>query len=180
MAKKKSNLIKARERIGLSIEDVSRTINIGKSTLYRYEAGYPIPSDILLNLSGLYKCDPCYLLGCIDDFNHEIADIHEATGLSEKAIKKLHDTDYSSILSLLIEDINYEYLLSLISKRIKNYDPKAFKKRSPKELMEDDLWIDLDGQRVLTYKRNMLDSLIQSEITSMIHVIAEDYHRKSK
>lgn len=86
--------------------------------------------------------------------------------------------DYSEIISLLIEDLNAEYLLSLITKRVKGYQPQRRSDRplTHKELTQDDLWIDLDGQRILTHKRNMLDSLIQSEVASMIPVITETYH----
>ena len=111
-------------------------------------------------------------------------------GLSEKKIRELikrererYETaitrDFPEIISLLIEDINAEYLLSLITRRVKGYKPQTRPAGRPlthKELTQDDLYIDLDGQRVLTHKRNMLDSLIQSEVASMIPVITETYH----
>ena len=86
--------------------------------------------------------------------------------------------DYPEILSLLIEDINAEYLLSLITKRVKGYQPRSRSEKTltHKELTQDDLWIDMDGQKILTHKRNMLDSLIQSEVASRIAVISEIYH----
>lgn len=86
--------------------------------------------------------------------------------------------DYSQIISLILEDLNSEYLLSLITRRVKGYKPRSRSDRplTHKELTQDDLWIDLDGQRILTHKRNMLDSLIQSEVASMIPVITETYH----
>ena len=83
--------------------------------------------------------------------------------------------DYPDIISLLIEDLNAEYLLSLITRRVKGYNPQR-RPKTHKDLTQDDLWIDLDGQRVLTHKKNMLDSLIQSEVASMIPVITETYH----
>lgn len=83
--------------------------------------------------------------------------------------------DYPDIISLLIDDLNAEYLLSLITRRVKGYNPQR-RPANHRELTQDDLWIDLDGQRVLTHKKNMLDSLIQSEVASMIPVITETYH----
>ena len=112
MPKEKSNLTKARERCGLSIDDVKDAIHIGKSSLYRYEDGYPIPSDTLLKLSNLYKCDPCYLLGCINEVNHEVADIHDVTGLSVEAIsvlstmKKYNDNKHDPISPLILAFIS--------------------------------------------------------------------------
>ena len=87
--------------------------------------------------------------------------------------------DFPEILSLIIEDTNAEYLLSLITRRVKGYKKRSVTEDRPlthKELTQDDLWIDLDGQKILTHKRNMLDSLIQSEVASMIPVITETYH----
>ena len=83
--------------------------------------------------------------------------------------------DYSQIISLILEDLNSDYLLSLITQRVKGYKPKK-RPLTHKELTQDDLWIDLDGQRVLTRKRNMLDSLIQSQVATMIPMITETYH----
>ena len=78
-------------------------------------------------------------------------------------------------MSLLIEDLNAEYLLSLITRRVKDYKPRS-KVSTHHELTQDDFWIDLDGQKVLTHKRNILDSLIQTEIANMIPIITEAYH----
>lgn len=131
MPKEKSNLTKARERCGLSIDDVKDAIHIGKSSLYRYEDGYPIPSDTLLKLSNLYKCDPCYLLGCINEVNHEVADIHDVTGLSVEAIsvlstmKKYNDDKHDPIsplilafISQLITDVDFVVVERHIRARI--------------------------------------------------------------
>lgn len=105
--------------------------------------------------------------------------IHESVQRQRESYETSVARDYSEILSLLIEDTNAEYLLSLITRRVKGYKKRSVTEDRPlthKELTQDDLWIDLDGQRILTHKRNMLDSLIQSEVASMIPVITETYH----
>ena len=104
--------------------------------------------------------------------------IHESIMRERERYETSIKRDYPEIISLLIEDLNSEYLLSLITRRVKGYEPRSRLDRplTHKELTQDDLWIDLDGQRILTHKRNMLDSLIQSEVASMIPVITETYH----
>ena len=104
--------------------------------------------------------------------------IHESIMRQRESWETSPARDYSQILSLILEDLNSEYLLSLITRRVKGYKPRSRSDRplTHKELTQDDLWIDLDGQRILTHKRNMLDSLIQSEVASMIPVITETYH----
>ena len=104
--------------------------------------------------------------------------IHDSIQRQRESYQSSPARAYSEIISLLLEDLNAEYLLSLITKRVKGYQPQRRSDRplTHKELTQDDLWIDLDGQRILTHKRNMLDSLIQSEVASMIPVISETYH----
>ena len=107
--------------------------------------------------------------------------IHDSIQRQRESWETSPARDYSQILSLILEDLNSEYLLSLITKRVKGYQPRSRSDRplTHKELTQDDLWIDLDGQRVLTHKRNILDSLIQSEVASMIPVISETYHSQN-
>lgn len=107
--------------------------------------------------------------------------IHESIQRQRESYQTSVARDYSEILSLILEDTNAEYLLSLIVRRVKGYQPRSRSDRplTHKELTQDDLWIDLDGQRILTHKRNMLDSLIQSEVASMIPMITETYHSQN-
>ena len=104
--------------------------------------------------------------------------IHESVQRKRESWETSLHRDYPEILSLLIEDMNADYLFSLITRRVKGYKPRSRSDRplTHKELTQDDLWIDLDGQKILTHKKNMLDSLISSEVASMIPVIAETYH----
>ena len=104
--------------------------------------------------------------------------IHDSIQRQRESYQTSVARDYSEILSLILEDTNAEYLLSLIVRRVKGYKKRSVTDRplTHKELTQDDLWIDLDGQKILTHKRNMLDSLIQSEVASLIPMITETYH----
>ena len=84
--------------------------------------------------------------------------------------------NYIDIISLFIEDSTItEQLLYLITKRITGYDPR-YKRTTYKELTQDDLKIEMDGSTFLVTKRNVLDSLIQSELAWIIPILAEKYH----
>lgn len=217
----KEGLKRARKEAGLTQAQLAEKMEVHIKTVMNWEQGIAEPPlGTLMDLTDLYHCDLDYLTGRLDQKTHDLQFIHDQTGLSEKAIKKLqsfvtvpdwdqmekdqiesapeiseekiHESvqrqreiwetsiarDYPEIISLLIGDLDSEYLLSLISRRVKGYDPQRRSDRplTHKELTQDDLWIDLDGQRILTHKKNMLDSLIQSEVASMIPVIAETYH----
>lgn len=103
--------------------------------------------------------------------------IHEAVQRRHEQHSSSMTRHFPRIISIFLEDVTAGYLLSLIARRVVGYKPRqAGKQPTYKELTQDDLYIDLDGQRVLTKKRNMLDSLIQSEISNMIPYIAEVYH----
>lgn len=159
-------------------EDLAEKMEVSLKTVMNWEQGQAIPSvETLMKLAELYHCDLDYLTGRIDQKTHDLQFIHDQTGLSEKAIKRLQELPYyTDILSLIIEDIGSEYLIYLISKRVKGYDP-FHRPKTHKELTQDDFFIDLDGQKILTRKRNLLDSLIQSEVANMIPIITETYHR---
>lgn len=199
-------------------DDFAEDMDVTVETVRNWEQGRVLPEmGTLIKISRLLDCDLDYLTGRIKCQTHDLQFIHDQTGLSEGAIRKLqsfmtipdyekigadlreggvpeekisdliererekYDTsiqrDYPDILSLLIEDMNAEYLISLITRRVKGYQPRpSGRQLTHEDLTQDDLWIDLEGQKVLTHKRNLLDSLIQSEVASLIPVVTETYH----
>lgn len=217
----KDGLKRARERAGLTQAELAEQLEpLGLAshthTIESWEQGRNAPSlSKLIKLAEFYDCDLDYLTGRIDCKTHDLQFIHDQTGLSERAIKKLqnlnsipdyknledslredgftedriskiidrqrerHNTsmarEYSRIISLLIEDMNMEYLLSLIVQRVKE-DPKYTRPLTPKEILKNDVKIELNGQRVTIQKHNLLDSLIQSEVAHMIPFVSEAYH----
>ena len=198
-------------------EKFAEDMGVSVESVRNWEQGRILPEmGTLFKICDLLDCDLDYLTGRLKLKTHDLQFIHDQTGLSETAIRKLQRLteaepdwdqkekaliedapeipkrkirelikkereryensvarDYPEILSLLIENTNAEYLLSLITRRVTGY-PQT--RSADRPLTEDDLWIDLDGQRVLTHKRNMLDSLIQTEVSNLIHWISEDYH----
>ena len=76
----------------------------------------------ILNLCEILDCDIDYLLGNIDVPRHITQDMMDLTGLSEGACEKLKylqlkncSTGNLDCLSLLIDDVDFSYFLSLIS-----------------------------------------------------------------
>ena len=78
--------------------------------------------SIVCNLCEILDCDIDYLLGNIDVPRHITQDMMDLTGLSEGACEKLKylqlkncSTGNLDCLSLLIDDVDFSYFLSLIS-----------------------------------------------------------------
>lgn len=161
------------DKMGVSVESVRN-----------WEQGRVLPEQgTLFRIAELLDCDLDYLTGRIEEKSHDLQFISETTGLSPKAVKRLSEmpSDYQNIVSLLLEDLQSEYIISLIDKRVKN-DPKTLrpdkKKIRHSDLIKDDLYIDVDGQRILTKKYNLLDSLIQTEVLHALPILSEAYRNR--
>lgn len=105
--------------------------------------------------------------------------LHESVQRQREGYQNSIKRCYAAVLSLLIEHRNFEYLLSLITQRVKRSRKRSTD--SPlthEELVRNDLWLEIDGQKILAHKSNMLDSLIQSEVASIIPQVSEDYHER--
>ncbi len=60
----KNKLASIRKKLGFSQTDICNRLDISIKTLYNYENGNcPIPSNILIELSKIYKCSTDYMLG---------------------------------------------------------------------------------------------------------------------
>ena len=113
-----------------------------------------------------------YLLGLSDIPNPDttIQAVHSVTGLSPGAIVKLsdiyknnQDTGFSDIISLLIEDDNAEYFLSIIS--------SLFSCTSESELISTKI----DGTEMSLYKENLLKAVFQTKIIENLSELAKRY-----
>ena len=119
----KQGLKRARKRYGLSQKELAKNLNLHTRTIQNWEQGIATPSlDMLLQLSDYYGCSLDYLTGRIECKTHDLQFIHDQTGLSETAIKKLQRiaftnkaTGNSQALSFMIEDPDFHYLLALMS-----------------------------------------------------------------
>lgn len=127
----KKGLKRARKKAGLTQIELSeklKTLGIPDipdtvETVRNWEQGRSKPTvGTLLQLTKFYDCDLDYLTKRIDCKTHDLQFIHDQTGLSEDAIKKLQKiafknraTGNSQALSFMIEDPDFEYLLALMS-----------------------------------------------------------------
>lgn len=165
-------------------EIFAEKMEVSVDSVRNWEQGRVLPEQgTLFKISELLDCDLDYLTGRIEEKTHDLQFISETTGLSPKAVKKLSEmpTDYQNVVSLLLEDLQSEYILSLIDKRIKN-DPKTLrpgKNVKHADLIQDDLYLDIDDQRILTKKYNLLDSLIQTEVLHILPIVSEAYRNNS-
>ena len=99
-----------------------------RQTLSKWENGTKLPNlDILVTMCKIFDCEMGYLLCEYDCKTREATDIHNATGLSEKAIDKLQNINNSSkcgmikILNGLIEHSLFIKLLQSIQEYITNF-----------------------------------------------------------
>ena len=80
-------------------------------TIQAWEQGKSIPSaEAICNICDLLDCDADYLLGRMDERNHDIKEIREYTGLSEEAINVLHQLLHS--VPFKYESVQYTRILS--------------------------------------------------------------------
>lgn len=95
MSKLTSERLKAlRKEKALTQKQVAEQIGIGRNTLSKYENPTDtshMPLDVLRLLSKFYDCDPRYITGDIECKSESATDIHEVTGLSQKAIDRLKE-----------------------------------------------------------------------------------------
>lgn len=84
---------------------------IAQTTILSWEKGQSnIGLDRILAMSKLFKCDCGYLLCDYNERTHDSAEIHEATGLSDKSINYLSTcktwgfTEYANVINVLLDD----------------------------------------------------------------------------
>ena len=58
-----------RKEIGLSSDDVASALNVSRATVYRYESAEieKLPTNIIIPLSRVLRCDPAWLMGWSDN-----------------------------------------------------------------------------------------------------------------
>lgn len=100
---------KIREERGKSIKDVAESLKCDERTVRNYESGQAVPLAKLLLLRNELECDMGYMLGEYDESNKDIAFICNETGLSEKTIEYLKETEKNR--KLMETKINSEPLL---------------------------------------------------------------------
>ena len=104
-------------------EQFAEALGVSLDAVRSWEQGYQPPETAnLFKIVEKLDCDLDYLTGRIECKTHDLQFIHDQTGLSEKAIKKLQRiaftdraTGNSQALSFMIEDPDFHYLLALMS-----------------------------------------------------------------
>ena len=121
-------LWKLRTEQNLSQQQLSEETNINRETIAKYETVKRIPSyEHLTKFAEYFHVSTDYLLGLQREPTNspDVIAITEYTALSKEAIEKLHQigiknysTANSDTLSVLIEDVNFVYFLSLLSAKM--------------------------------------------------------------
>ncbi len=95
---------------GMTQKELADRIGCTEQTCRRWESGKNLPeTDCLLLLSDLYGVSCDYILCRIDEKNHDLHYICENTGLSEKAVEKLHTTCFDKQSKLFVSRFIIEY-----------------------------------------------------------------------
>ena len=93
-----------REQHRMTLEDVAEHLNIGRSTVFRYENGTVtnIPSDKIELLSELFNVSPAYLMGWSDDQEGTSASVPIIVPNSEQFVNLVHymsAADYQMVMA---------------------------------------------------------------------------------
>ncbi len=126
-----------RTKQNLSQQQLAEKININRETIAKYETVKRIPSyEHLTKFAEYFHVSTDYLLGLQGEPTNNPVEITvtEYTGLTKEAVDKLHKisiqnkyTANSDTLSELIEDVDFEYFISLLAaKMCANNSTKTF------------------------------------------------------
>ncbi|MCD8010943.1 MAG: helix-turn-helix transcriptional regulator [Lachnospiraceae bacterium] len=158
-------------------KEVAADIGMTAASIGYYENGNRKPDiTVLLKLAKYYNVSCDYLLGISDtkspDTNTQ--GFMGKTGLSEKAIEKIYDlntknyaTGNIDTLSLLIEDCNFPYLLSLISGYVVANDSKESS-------------VDIGNARTSIKETDLTKAAIQNTIIDIADRIRNAYSARYK
>lgn len=203
-----SRIRQAREHIGLSRQQLADKLSDSakapakKMTMERikqWEYGNnPVLVDWIPALCDALSFDVGYLFGEYDEHYRIVSDIASETGLSESAIQKLQfirecNPEYSDVISAIVSDFNFEYLLCLIYNRILYSSPEYVVKpvvetkggkdyiKNAKEfhdsIQKSEVRIQIDDLVLLAKKRNLFDSMISTALIDGMKNVAEIYQK---
>lgn len=163
---KTANALK--EYLGVSIQAINQ---------YKQGTAYP-KTENLIKIADYFGISVDFLLGITDIPNTDtnMQAVHKFTGLSAGAISKLQDiyeknrkTAFSDIISLLIEDSNAEYYLSIIGELISC---------SIEGTGEEKISVGVAGSEMRLPKEKMLKTIFQTSFIDALPRIVSEYRRQ--
>ena len=176
----------------LTQEELAEALGVQRETVGQWERGVTPPSlSSLLKICDLYHVDLDYICGRLDCQTHDLQYVHELTGLSEDAIKKIINLNRENItpsnadiLSALIEHMDTEFILTLIGHRLTAPTPptpKDYNHMTPQQLVDEanrqHMPVSMDGMTIWTNKTTFIDSQISATIIRDLPGVAQIYHQ---
>ena len=168
-AKANSPLAQSLQRMASDTKALADYLGCSVQAINQYKQGTSFPkTENLIKIAEFFGISVDYLLGLTGTPNRDtsIQSVHDATGLSEWAICKLHEmklkndeTAFVDIISALIEDDNSEFFLAVIRSLVSCIDTEQ-----EKELID----ISIDNTPVKLYKGTHLKLLLQTKMIENI------------
>lgn len=157
-----------KDYLGITIQAINQ---------YKQGTAYP-KTENLIKIADYFGISVDFLLGITDIPNTDtnMQAVHKFTGLSAGAISKLQDiyeknrkTAFSDIISLLIEDSNAEYYLSIIGELISC---------SIEGTGEEKISVGVAGSEMRLPKEKMLKTIFQTSFIDALPRIVSEYRRQ--
>lgn len=157
-----------KDYLGITIQAINQ---------YKQGTAYP-KTENLIKIADYFGISVDFLLGITDIPNTDtnMQAVHKFTGLSAGAISKLQDiyeknckTAFSDIISLLIEDSNAEYYLSIIGELISC---------SIEGTGEEKISVGVAGSEMRLPKDKMLKTIFQTSFIDALPRIVSEYRRQ--
>ena len=159
-----------RKQAGKSQEYIAEKLNVNPQAVKAWESYHPKTRsspklENLLAMCDLFGCDLDYLTGRIQETTHDISFIHEYTGLSEAAIKKI-SSDKDKAISRFIENPNFVDFINCFGdycnmlNSIRSYE--QFEKG------DDDIEIEMDNGKKVKLPYSLALSLFQQRLSNSL------------
>ena len=130
-----------RKKLEKKQNEICEIIGRDLTTYRKWEKGYDRPDcEVLVQLSEMYGVSTDYLLGRIDEKDHDIKFIHDYTGLDGNAIEELHnyDSNEQHTLSGLIVSAYFRHFLLQIERLAWSVDALLRERDNANSVPSDD------------------------------------------
>lgn len=189
---------------GKKLREIARESGIGVSQLSAYQSGKNEPNmSTLVKLSDYFNVPVGFLVGKSDTVTYDakIGYAREFTGLSKAAIQELSrikddNPEYASVISVMLEDTEFQYFIYLLYNRFLYSAPEYHV--APVLKQEDGTWhmknarefhksfddrttkIQFDNVVFIADKKNMLNSMITTSLIETMERMAKAYLERQK